>query len=184
MQCSGENHCAFLIVLNPFYACAHIYISIWCFVNKECLLSFVQGKSLAPIPEDEAEFEEEDDESLNEVNQEGNEVEDENENVEHYENRDDAAVENNERSSFENVSLTDEKLPSGDQITQPSDQQSAGWRTIPKPKGHSHLDYSRWDSVQIDSSEDEDDSDDEDDDDDPQPQYRFRVKTVGVKAVK
>lgn len=149
------------------------------------MVSFVQGKSLAPIPEDEAEFEE-DDECINEVKQEGNEEEEQdNEKVEDHESRGndathDAAIENNEeRSNFEDVSLTDEILPSENQITQPpSDQQSSGWRTIPKPKGHSHLDYSRWDRVQDDSSEEDDD------DDNSQPQYRFRVKTVGVRAVK
>lgn len=62
-----------------------------------------------------------------------------------------------------------------------SKQESSGWQAIPKPKGHSQLDYSRWDSVQDDSSED--DNEDEDDDE-SQPQYRFRVRTVGVRAVK
>ncbi|KAF3775618.1 Mitochondrial import receptor subunit [Nymphaea thermarum] len=51
-----------------------------------------------------------------------------------------------------------------------------GWEAIPKPKGHSGLDYSRWDQV-------EDGSSDEDDDEDSQPQYRFRVRTVGVRPV-
>lgn len=50
---------------------------------------------------------------------------------------------------------------------------------IPKPKGHSRLDYSRWDKVEDDSSEDDDD-----DDEDSQPQYRFRVKNIGVRSVK
>lgn len=50
---------------------------------------------------------------------------------------------------------------------------------IPKPKGHSRLDYSRWDKVEDDSSED-----DEDDDEDSKPQYRFRVKNIGVRSVK
>nr|GEU98378.1 RNA-directed DNA polymerase, eukaryota, reverse transcriptase zinc-binding domain protein [Tanacetum cinerariifolium] len=50
---------------------------------------------------------------------------------------------------------------------------------IPKPKGHSRLDYSRWDKVEDDSSED-----DEDDDEDSKPQYRFRVKNIGVRAIK
>ncbi|XP_068655349.1 uncharacterized protein [Aristolochia californica] len=54
-----------------------------------------------------------------------------------------------------------------------------GWETIPKPKGHSRLDYSRWDEVEDDSSEDG-----EDEEEDSQPQYRFRVKTVGVRHVK
>lgn len=58
-----------------------------------------------------------------------------------------------------------------------SEQQSSSWEAIPQPKGHSRLDYSRWDRVVDESSED-------DDDDDSQPQYRFRVKTIGVRAVK
>ncbi|MCD7465452.1 hypothetical protein HAX54_001356 [Datura stramonium] len=61
-----------------------------------------------------------------------------------------------------------------------SEQQSSSWEAIPQPKGHSRLDYSRWDRVEEESSEDDDD----DDDDDAQPQYRFRVKTIGVRAVK
>ncbi|XP_068323008.1 uncharacterized protein [Pyrus communis] len=56
-----------------------------------------------------------------------------------------------------------------------------GWRAIPKPKGHSSLDYARWDRVEDDSSEEDDD---DDDDEDSQPQYRFRVRTVGVRPVK
>lgn len=62
-----------------------------------------------------------------------------------------------------------------------SEQQSSSWEAIPQPKGHSRLDYSRWDRVEDESSEDDDD---DDDDDDSQPQYRFRVKTIGVRAVK
>ncbi|XWS10311.1 hypothetical protein CRYUN_Cryun39dG0065200 [Craigia yunnanensis] len=56
---------------------------------------------------------------------------------------------------------------------------SKGWQAIPKPKGHSALDYARWDRVEDDSSEDDDDNDDE-----SQPQYRFRVRTVGMRPVK
>ncbi|KAB2601917.1 protein unc-45 A-like [Pyrus ussuriensis x Pyrus communis] len=56
-----------------------------------------------------------------------------------------------------------------------------GWQAIPKPKGHSSLDYARWDRVEDDSSEEDDD---DDDDEDSQPQYRFRVRTVGVRPVK
>ncbi|XP_065864964.1 uncharacterized protein [Euphorbia lathyris] len=59
--------------------------------------------------------------------------------------------------------------------------QSKGWQTIPKPKGHSALDYARWDKVEDDSSEDDED---DDDDEESQPQYRFRVRTVGVRSVK
>lgn len=57
-----------------------------------------------------------------------------------------------------------------------------GWQSIPKPKGHTALDYARWDRVEDDSSEDE--SDDNDDDEDGQPQYRFRLKTAGVRSAK
>ncbi|KAE9458439.1 hypothetical protein C3L33_09660, partial [Rhododendron williamsianum] len=61
-----------------------------------------------------------------------------------------------------------------------SEQNSAGWQAIPKPKGHSQLDYSRWDRVDDESSEDDDD---EDDDEESQPRYRFRVKTVVVSGL-
>ncbi|KAK1327117.1 hypothetical protein QJS10_CPA01g00753 [Acorus calamus] len=61
-----------------------------------------------------------------------------------------------------------------------SDVHSKGWQTIPKPQGHSRLDYSRWDRVEDDSSEEDDDDDEEQE----QPQYRFRVRTVGVRPVK
>lgn len=54
-----------------------------------------------------------------------------------------------------------------------------GWQTIDKPKGHSGLDYSKWDRVEDDSSED-----DEDDDEDEMPQYKFKVRTIGVRSVK
>ncbi|XP_062184657.1 uncharacterized protein LOC133888433 [Phragmites australis] len=49
-----------------------------------------------------------------------------------------------------------------------------GWETIPKPKGHSGLDYSKWDKVENDSSEDEDDDEEE------VPRYKFKVRNVGV----
>ncbi|KAM0821342.1 hypothetical protein ACQ4PT_060359 [Festuca glaucescens] len=54
-----------------------------------------------------------------------------------------------------------------------------GWETVQKPKGHSGLDYSKWDKVEDDSSED-----DEDDDEDEMPQYKFKVRTIGVRSVK
>ncbi|KAG0464437.1 hypothetical protein HPP92_020506 [Vanilla planifolia] len=54
-----------------------------------------------------------------------------------------------------------------------------GWRAITQPKGHSGLDYSRWDRVEDDSSEDEDDEGKEE-----LPQYRFRVRNVGVGSFK
>ncbi|XP_041002013.1 sperm-associated antigen 1A [Juglans microcarpa x Juglans regia] len=62
---------------------------------------------------------------------------------------------------------------------EPFEQDSKGWQTIPKPKGHSTLDYARWDRVEDDSSEEEDDDDEE-----SRPQYRFRVGTIGVRPVK
>ncbi|CAN1157917.1 Protein unc-45 homolog A [Linum perenne] len=62
-----------------------------------------------------------------------------------------------------------------------SKQQSKGWQAIPKPKGHSTLNYGRWDRVEDDSSEEEDD---DEDDEESQPQFRFRVRTVGVQPVK
>ncbi|KAL6652030.1 hypothetical protein ACP70R_010955 [Stipagrostis hirtigluma subsp. patula] len=61
--------------------------------------------------------------------------------------------------------------------TQPSKPQ--GWEAIRKPKGHSGLDYSKWDKVDDDSSEDEDDDEEEE-----LPQYKFKVRTVGVRPVK
>uniref|UniRef100_A0A1D1XD29 Mitochondrial import receptor subunit TOM34 n=1 Tax=Anthurium amnicola TaxID=1678845 RepID=A0A1D1XD29_9ARAE len=59
-----------------------------------------------------------------------------------------------------------------------SDVDPKGWEAIPKPKGHSGLDYSRWDKVEDNSSEDEEDEEEE------EPRYRFRVQTVGVRSVK
>ncbi|KAF0892578.1 hypothetical protein E2562_016874 [Oryza meyeriana var. granulata] len=52
-----------------------------------------------------------------------------------------------------------------------------GWEAIPKPKGHSGLDYSKWDKVEDDSSEEEDEEEEV-------PQYKFKVRTVGVRSVK
>jgi hypothetical protein len=54
-----------------------------------------------------------------------------------------------------------------------------GWETILKPKGHSGLDYSKWDKVEYDSSDEEDDDDEEE-----LPQYKFKLRTVGVRSVK
>ena len=72
------------------------------------------------------------------------------------------------------------KLDSKVQSNKESEQDTKGWQTIPKPKGHSTLDYARWDRVEDDSSEEEEDDDDEE----SQPQYRFRLRTVGVRPVK
>lgn len=73
-------------------------------------------------------------------------------------------------------------VPAPQNIKKPSSlQDSKGWQAIPKPKGHSALDYGRWDRVEDDDSEDDEDDDSEDE---AQPQYRFRVRTVGVRSVK
>ncbi|KAL3851039.1 hypothetical protein ACJIZ3_012921 [Penstemon smallii] len=143
--------------------------------------------SLAPIPEDEAEFEEED--CIDEAKyKEDKKEEEDNIEVEDCGNEETDMTEaptsaNHNKSEFKNINPISEVVASNDQGTQkPTDQQSMGWQTIPKPKGHSHLDYSRWDRVEDDSSEEDDD--DDEDDSDSQPQYRFRVKTVGVRAVK
>ncbi|PNX91320.1 protein unc-45 A-like [Trifolium pratense] len=77
--------------------------------------------------------------------------------------------------NYEPKKSTTEHIVPNDQNRESAEQQSKGWQTIPKPKGHSALDYARWDSVDDDSSED----DNEDEDDESFPQYRFRVKTVG-----
>ncbi|KAL6567635.1 hypothetical protein OROGR_001303 [Orobanche gracilis] len=137
--------------------------------------TLIKRKSLAPIPEDEAECEEEDEEEEEQEEKKADKGQLTREN--------NTAAANSKTSDFENVNLTAEvslRL-SENQTQRPSDQQSSGWQTIPKPKGHSHLDYSRWDRVEDDSSEEESE---DDEDDDCQPQYRFRVKTVDVKAVK
>ncbi|KAJ3693533.1 hypothetical protein LUZ60_009013 [Juncus effusus] len=59
------------------------------------------------------------------------------------------------------------------------------WEGIPKPKGHSGLDYSRWDKV-LEASSDEETGEDEDEEEEEEEEvkYRFRVRTVGVRPVK
>ncbi|KAL4553972.1 hypothetical protein LXL04_039907 [Taraxacum kok-saghyz] len=114
--------------------------------------------SLAPIPEleeEEEEEEEDDDEESNLVNLAESDNDDNKE---------------PEVSVPENVEIT---------ITPPHTQ-TLKEEPIPKPKGHSRLDYSRWDKVEDDSSEEDEDDDDED----SRPQYRFRVKNIGVRSVK
>ncbi|CAI9756744.1 unnamed protein product [Fraxinus pennsylvanica] len=137
--------------------------------------------SLAPIPEDEAELEEEDELELVE-NEEEEKGEKE---IGDGESREkdvmDAAEASKQRTECESAIPTEETVTFKIQSMQkPSDQQS-GWQAIPKSKGHSQLDYSRWDRVEDDSSDEEDDDPDEEE---SQPQYRFRVRTVGVRAVK
>lgn len=151
-----------------------------------------QGKSLAPIPESEAELEEEDEEE-SAVEQD----------TEEKASRKDELVGVRERidKRFESVvSIRRDLETAGEDATNKGEvvapktpevreqnskegTLSNGWQAIPKPKGHSTLDYARWDAVEDDSSE-EDDDEDSDDSDESQPQYRFRVRTVGVRPVK
>ncbi|KAK2972007.1 hypothetical protein RJ640_005027 [Escallonia rubra] len=147
----------------------------------DCIL--VEGKSLAPIPEAEAELEEDEEDT-----DEAETKEDEKEVSEKV-----AAVGSNRSVKFEGdtpkaeVSISQtlhfsQKAKNGSEpqsLNESSEQQSLR-QEIPKPKGHSRLDYSRWDKVEDDSSEDEDDEDEEE----SRPQYRFRVRTVGVRPVK
>ncbi|KAK9070624.1 hypothetical protein SSX86_011026 [Deinandra increscens subsp. villosa] len=120
--------------------------------------------SLAPIPEAETELEEEDGEDDEEHNKDDEQSASLGLEGTHSHDLDEPASKN----VVESVKI---------HITAPETQSVK--EAIPKPKGHSRLDYSRWDKVEDDSSEDDDD-----DDDDSQPQYRFRVKNIGVRSVK
>lgn len=145
---------------------------------------FDQGKSLAPIPEADAELEEEDEDV------EDAEPQDWDDDVEEAEPTEDEKEDQEEKDLVRSEVAVDQNdehdrtTPSAEVISAQfentkgsSEKNSAGWQAIPKPKGHSQLDYSRWDRVDDESSEDDDD---EDDDEESQPRYRFRVKTVGV----
>lgn len=145
------------------------------------MVYFVQGKSLAPIPEDEAELEEEEDE--NDAKQEHCKEEDTREAEEGEDGGDqmmEEVVVDEQKAEVEVVNPKTEVTTQTKSVGKLSEEQSSGWQAIPKPKGHSQLDYSRWDRVEDESSED----DEEEDEDESQPQYRFRVRTVGVHAVK
>lgn len=48
----------------------------------------------------------------------------------------------------------------------------AGWAAIPKPKGHTGVDYSRWSGLGDDVSSD--------DEEEEEPQYRYRLTNVGL----
>lgn len=136
--------------------------------------------SLAPIPEDEAELEEDDDEDDDiKVDWEEQCTSRETNEVDVGEDKRDVVEVTTIKAESGSVKQTTEvsDVPK----MESSEQQSSSWEAIPQPKGHSRLDYSRWDRVEDESSEDDDD---DDDDDDSQPQYRFRVKTIGVRAVK
>ncbi|PRQ30572.1 putative tetratricopeptide-like helical domain-containing protein [Rosa chinensis] len=160
--------------------------------------------SLAPIPESEAELEEEEEEEDEaEPNRYG-------EREEQYIGKEDVVPLREGRDQLAEVNRTTiaDVIPlktptnkdSAEEVRDPkensikttspaevtpdnikvSPEKEKGWQAIPKPKGHSSLDYGRWDSVEDDSSEDDDDDDEEE----SRPQYRFRVKTVGVRPVK
>lgn len=137
--------------------------------------------SLAPIPESEAELEEED-EDKNEAEptlSEEEPVEEEEPAEEEVIDALDATLGREHQSEPERTIHVEVTVPQTQSIKDSSDQNSKGWQTIPKPKGHSNLDYSRWDQVEDDSSDEDDDDEEE-----SQPQYRFRVKRVGVQPVK
>lgn len=178
----------------------------YCSIYINWNVIFAQGKSLAPIPEAETELEE-DENTEEEQEQEEDDIEVEVE-EEDLEQRQEEKDEEDERmgreleanavvgrnQSTENGSTmtgktalqssnycqkVEKETHQSQSLKESSEQTSAGWQTIPKPKGHSNLDYSRWDRVEDDSSDEEDD-----DEEDSQPQYRFRVRTVGVRQVK
>ncbi|CAI9088006.1 OLC1v1022233C1 [Oldenlandia corymbosa var. corymbosa] len=129
--------------------------------------------SLAPIPEDDGELEEEEEDDV-------------------FEGKEINAVEGHENKQEKQVIEAADPIEQRAEVKQiapnskgkSSEQDpSFGWQAIPKPKGHSQLDYSRWDRVEDESSED-DSSEEDEDDEDSRPQYRFRVRTVGVRPVK
>uniref|UniRef100_A0ACD5V1F4 Uncharacterized protein n=1 Tax=Avena sativa TaxID=4498 RepID=A0ACD5V1F4_AVESA len=122
--------------------------------------------SLAPIPESEEEslYTEEDKEDLTVKENKKNE----------------SSVDKPDQPS---TKLIPEKKPATEppKVEAPPNLPSKphGLEPIEKPKGHSRLDYSKWDKVEDDSSEDDDD-----DDEDEMPQYKFKVRTIGVRSVK
>lgn len=163
-----------------------------------------QGKALTPIPEsEEEEFEEQEDEEPEVISQRENENKEMGEKYSSISNigtdqkvelgkgiiiADCAPHETDLKFSSKQgrnqnhepkKSIADAIAPKAPN-RETTEQHSKGWQTIPKPKGHSALDYARWDSVEDDSSDDDDDDEDEE----SLPQYRFRVRTVGVRPVK
>ncbi|XP_057522313.1 uncharacterized protein LOC130802358 [Amaranthus tricolor] len=134
--------------------------------------------SLAPIPEVESELEEDDEDITADMSEKSEEQKD----LEATQEKEDTDAYTIEKPVL-NVHTPDRIVnpeTNGDQKSY--DPHSKGWQTIPKPKGHSRLDYSRWDRVEDDSSEEDDEEDEEDDD--THPQYRFRVKNVDIRPVK
>lgn len=147
-------------------------------------MCFVQGKSLAPIPEDDAELEDEDEDLVElQDNLEEKEIKAGDEHEYRGKQVTEAAVPIEQKTEVMRITPKSELDTQNRSIGKSSEQEFSGWQAIPKPKGHSQLDYSRWDRVEDDSSE-EGSCEDDDDDDESQPQYRFRVRTVGVRSVK
>ncbi|KAL5731461.1 hypothetical protein ACHQM5_004186 [Ranunculus cassubicifolius] len=132
--------------------------------------------SLATIPECENES------SVSEIEEEEEEEEEEELGEEIEEN----GIELDEEDE-EEIQEQVQPQPQQKAVIAPIDQKAVCPRPVPihqapvpKPKGHSRLDYSRWDQVEDDSSEDED----EDEEEESMPQYRFRVRTIGIRPVK
>nr|KYP51911.1 Protein unc-45 isogeny A [Cajanus cajan] len=151
-----------------------------------------QGKSLAPIPESEEEFEEQEDEEP-EVTPQGDNKKDHIRTDQKdepgkgviaecapHETDPKFSSKQGKNQNHEPKKSTADAIAHEAPNRDSTEQDSKGWQTIPKPKGHSALDYARWDSVEDDSSDDDDDNEDEE----SLPQYRFRVRTIGVRPVK
>ncbi|KAK9741295.1 hypothetical protein RND81_03G095800 [Saponaria officinalis] len=129
--------------------------------------------SLAPIPEAE-----EEDDDTSEATVEGHDESDDD-----SEQKADNTAVNDVKYEPEDDDVVNGLICSETETSQvPFDPNSNGWKAIPKPKGHSRLDYSRWDRVAEGSSDEDEDSDE--DEEESQPRYRFRVKTVDVRHVK
>ncbi|KAL5579422.1 hypothetical protein UlMin_011864 [Ulmus minor] len=79
-------------------------------------------------------------------------------------------------NSEKNTPLAEVVAPQAQPFNRLLEKDSKGWQAIPKPKGHSTLDYGRWNRF-----EDDDDGDDEEED---KPQDRFHVKIVAVRPMK
>ena len=160
----------YALYLLTFTSLSHWLFLIWLF--------FCSRKSLAPIPEVESELEEDDEDITADMSEKSEEQKD----LEATQEKEDTDAYTIEKPVL-NVHTPDRIVnpeTNGDQKSY--DPHSKGWQTIPKPKGHSRLDYSRWDRVEDDSSEEDDEEDEEDDD--THPQYRFRVKNVDIRPVK
>jgi len=167
------------------------------------LYILAQGKSLAPIPESEEEFEEQEDEEREVIIEGENEKEEMGEKYSlisniRTEQKDELgkgivitecaaheadpkfSMKQGRNENYGSKKFTADAIAPKALTRESNERHSKGWQTIPKPKGHSALDYARWDSVEDDSSDDDGDNDEEE----SLPQYRFRVKTIGVRPVK